>query len=221
MTIRYTNFADGDVLTAEQMLDVQDNGVVQVTSFSELSTLAATVNTAYVTADSAFYVKKGDGSWGSVGGLAAVSASAPSTPQTGQLWFDTDLILNEPVNHVKAGSTTITATAFATVPGWQHYDLTVEEPMICTIVYGFTNGTGAAATDGITVKVDVSGATTRVAGASDYVIATGTTFGTRVNEFTATLNAGVNTITMEAKKNSTGATTAEELFIKIKPIRWA
>jgi hypothetical protein len=221
MTIRYTNFADGDVLTAEQMLDVQDNGVVQVTSFSELSTLAATINTAYVTADSAFYVKKGDGSWGSVGGLAAVSASAPSTPQTGQLWFDTDLIINDPVNHVKSGSTTITATSFATVPGWQHYDLTVEEPMICTIVYGFADGTGAAATDGLTVKVDVSGATTRLAGAEDYVNATGTTFGTRTNTITTTLNAGVNTITMEAKKNSTGATTASSLFIKIIPIRWA
>lgn len=221
MTIRYTNFADGEVLTAEQMLDVQDNGVVQVTSFSELTSLAATVNTAYVINDHAFYVKKGDGSWGSVGGLAAVSASAPASPQTGQLWFDTDLILADPVNHIKSGSTTITATTFATVPGWQHYDLTVEEPMICTIVYGFADGTGAAATDGLTVKVDVSGATTRLAGAEDYVNATGTTFGTRTNQFTAILNTGVNTITMEAKKNSTGATTGSNLFIKIIPIRWA
>lgn len=221
MTIRYTNFADGDVLTAEQMLDVQDNGVVQVTGFAELSTLAATVNVAYVTADSAFYVKKSDSSWGSVGGLAAVSASAPASPQTGQLWFDTDLILNDPVNHVKSGSTTITATAFAVVPGWTHYDLTVEEPMICTVVYGWADGTGAASTDGLTVKVDVSGVTTRLAGAEDYVNATGTTFGTKVNEFTATLNAGVNTLTMQAKKNSTGATTGSNFFIKIKPIRWA
>jgi hypothetical protein len=131
------------------------------------------------------------------------------------------LILNDPVNHVKSGSTTITATAFATVPGWTHYDLTVEEPMVCTIVYGFADGTGAASTDGLTVKVDVSGVTTRLAGAEDYVNATGTTFGTKVNEFTATLNAGVNTLTMQAKKNSTGATTGSNFFIKIKPIRWA
>ena len=40
MTIRYIEFADGNVLTAEQLLDVQDNGVVQVDTFAELTGLS-------------------------------------------------------------------------------------------------------------------------------------------------------------------------------------
>jgi len=48
MTIRYIEFADGNVLTAEQLLDVQDNGVVQVDTFAELTGLSTQVNAAYV-----------------------------------------------------------------------------------------------------------------------------------------------------------------------------
>jgi hypothetical protein len=93
MTIRYVQFADGNVLTAEQLLAVQNNGVVQVDTFAELVGLDTNVNAAYVETDKAFYIKKADNSWGSVGGLAVVQAAAPSSPQTGQIWFDTDAIL--------------------------------------------------------------------------------------------------------------------------------
>ena len=81
MTIRYIPFADNEVLTAEQMISVQNNGVVQVTTFAELTALEPDVNAAYVTDTSQFYVRKADDSWGSVGGLAVVQASAPTAPR--------------------------------------------------------------------------------------------------------------------------------------------
>lgn len=221
MTIRYTNFADGDVLTAEQLLGVQDNGVVQVDGFAELTTLEAGVNTAYVVGDSAFYVKKSDGSWGSVGGLATVSATAPATPVTGELWYDTDEIMPNMAKTAKAGSTTITATSFAVVPSFTAYSLTLPAACWVEISYGFTDGTGAGALDGVTTKVDVSNATTYTSAASDYATAIGTTFGSATNTYATVLNSGVNVITMYAKKNSTGATTVSNPWILIKPIRWS
>jgi hypothetical protein len=60
MTVRYISFADGEVLTAEQLVEVQNNGVVQVTSVAELTALEPAVNAAYVTETSAFYVRKAD-----------------------------------------------------------------------------------------------------------------------------------------------------------------
>lgn len=221
MTKRYTDFADGDVLTAEQLLGVQDNGVVQVTSFSELSTLASGVNVAYVTGTSAFYVKKLDGSWGSVGGLATVSATAPVGPVTGELWYDTTDTLPDMTKNSKSGSTTITATSFAAFPGFTAVSITPHSNIWVEVCYGFTDGTGAASTDGATIKVDVSGATTYTAGAADYATATGTALSSASNCIVLTLNSGANTITMSAKKNSTGATTLSNPWIVVKPIRWA
>lgn len=221
MTIRYTNFADGDVLTAEQLLEVQDNGVVQVTGFAELTSLEAGVNTAYVTGDSAFYVKKSDGSWGSVGGLATVSATAPATPVTGELWYDTDEVMPNMAKVTKAGSTTITASSFAVFPAFTAYSLTLPAACWVEISYGFTDGTGAGSADGVTVKVDVSGPTTYTTAASDYATSIGQTFGSAMNSYATVLNTGVNVITMSAKKNSTGATTCSNAWILIKPIRWS
>lgn len=221
MAIRYTNFADGDVLTAEQMLDVQDNGVVHVDSYAELNSLASGVSTAFVISEGAFYIQKSDGTWATVGGLATVAASAPTSPVTGELWFDTDEIMPEMQKVTKAGLTSITTTGFTAVNGFNHVTVNATEAIWVEISYGFTNATGASSADGLSVKVDITGATTRVAGAEDYATGSGTTPGSAMNTFAVVLNDGNNDIQMFAKKNGTGTTEVNNPWILIKPIRWA
>ena len=221
MTIRYIEFADGNVLTAEQLLDVQDNGVVQVDTFAELTGLSTSVNAAYVEADHAFYVKKADNSWGSVGGLAVVQAAAPTAPQVGQIWFDTDAVLPNPAKYSYEGTETITNTGtYQALSNLTGQTLTLTEPAWVHISYGVVEPVGDN-TAGVNYGVQLSGATVRALGAADaatsYVIGKNSAS----NDFYAIFNAGSTVVTPVARKTGAGTVSVVNPYMNIAPIRWS
>ena len=221
MTIRYIAFADGEVLTAEQLLDLQNNGVIQVDSFAELTGLSSGVNAAYVENDSAFYIKKSDGSWGSVGGLAVVQAAAPSAPQVGQIWFDTDAVLPNPVKHFYEGSETVTNTAaFQALSNLSGQSVVLTEPAWVHISYGVTEPVGDN-TAGISYAVQLSGATTRAVAAADSCVSYVAGKNSVSNDFYAIFNAGTTTVTPVARKLGTGTVSVTNPYMNIAAIRWS
>ena len=221
MTVRYINFADGEVLTAQQLLDLQNNGVIQVNTFAELTGLASEVNAAYVEIDSAFYIKKSDGSWGSVGGLAVVQAAAPSAPQVGQIWFDTDAVLPNPVKHFYEGSETVTNTAaFQALSNLSGQSVVLTEPAWVHISYGVTEPVGDN-TAGISYAVQLSGATTRAVGAADSCVSYVSGKNSVSNDFYAIFNAGTTTVTPVARKLGSGTVSVTNPYINIAAIRWS
>ena len=221
MTIRYIEFADGNVLTAEQLLDVQDNGVVQVDTFAELTGLSTQVNAAYVEADHAFYVKKADNSWGSVGGLAVVQAAAPSAPQVGQIWFDTDAVLPNPAKYSYEGTETITNTgtyqALANLTG---QTVTLTEPAWVHVSYGVVEPVGDG-TAGVNYGVQLTGATVRAVGAADAATSYVTGKNSASNDFYAIFNAGATVVTPVARKTGAGTVSVVNPYMNIAPIRWS
>lgn len=221
MTIRYVQFADGNVLTAEQLLAVQNNGVVQVDTFAELIGLDTNVNAAYVETDKAFYIKKADNSWGSVGGLAVVQAAAPSSPQTGQIWFDTDAILPNPAKYSYEGTETVTNTgSFAALSNLTNQTVTLTEPAWVHVSYGVVEPVGDN-TAGINYGVQLSGATTRAVGAADAASSYVSGKNSVSNDFYAIFNAGATVVTPVARKTGTGTVSVVNPYMTIAPIRWS
>jgi hypothetical protein len=221
MTIRYVQFADGNVLTAEQLLAVQNNGVVQVDTFAELIGLDTNVNAAYVETDKAFYIKKADNSWGSVGGLAVVQAAAPSSPQTGQIWFDTDAILPNPAKYSYEGTETVTNTgSFAALSNLTNQTVTLTEPAWVHVSYGVVEPVGDN-TAGINYGVQLSGATTRAVGAADAASSFVSGKNSVSNDFYAIFNAGATVVTPVARKTGTGTVSVVNPYMTIAPIRWS
>ncbi len=221
MTIRYINFADGEVLTAEQLLDLQDNGVIQVDTFAELTGISDSVNAVYVEADSAFYIKKSDGSWGSVGGLAVVQAAAPTAPQVGQIWFDTDAVLPNPAKYSYEGSETVTNTAaFQALSNLSGQSVVLTEPAWVHISYGVTEPVGDN-TAGISYGVQLSGATTRAVGAADSCVSYVSGKNSVSNDFYAIFNAGTTVVTPVARKLGTGTVSVTNPYMNIAAIRWS
>jgi hypothetical protein len=221
MTIRYVQFADGNVLTAEQLLAVQNNGVVQVDTFAELIGLDTNVNAAYVETDKAFYIKKADNSWGSVGGLAVVQAAAPSSPQTGQIWFDTDAILPNPAKYSFEGTETVTNTgSFAALSNLTNQTVTLTEPAWVHVSYGVVEPVGDN-TAGINYGVQLSGATTRAVGAADAASSFVSGKNSVSNDFYAIFNAGATVVTPVARKTGTGTVSVVNPYMTIAPIRWS
>ena len=213
MTIRYIEFADGNVLTAEQLLDVQDNGVVQVDTFAELTGLSTSVNAAYVEADHAFYVKKADNSWGSVGGLSA--------PQVGQIWFDTDAVLPNPAKYSYEGTETITNTGtYQALSNLTGQTLTLTEPAWVHISYGVVEPVGDG-TAGVNYGVQLSGATTRAVGAADAATSYVNFKNSVSNDFYAIFNAGATVVTPVARKTGAGTVSVVNPYMNIAPIRWS
>lgn len=221
MTIRYIEFADGSVLTAEQLLDVQNNGVVQVDTFAELTGLATEVNAAYVETDHAFYVKKADNSWGSVGGLAVVQASAPSSPQVGQIWFDTDAILPSPAKYYYEGTETITNSGtYQALSNLAGVTVTLTEPAWVHISYGVVEPIGDN-TAGINYGVQLSGATTRAVGPADAATSFVSGKNSVSNDFYAIFNTGATVVTPVARKTGSGTVSVVNPYVSVAPIRWS
>jgi hypothetical protein len=221
MTIRYVQFADGNVLTAEQLLSVQNNGVVQTDTFAELVGLDTNVNAAYVETDKAFYIKKADNSWGSVGGLAVVQAAAPASPQTGQIWFDTDAILPNPAKYSYEGTETVTNTgSFAALSNLTNQTVTLTEPAWVHVSYGVVEPVGDN-TAGISYGVQLSGATTRAVGAADAASSFVAGKNSVSNDFYAIFNAGATVVTPVARKTGTGTVSVVNPYMTIAPIRWS
>ncbi|CAB4155552.1 hypothetical protein UFOVP660_13 [uncultured Caudovirales phage] len=221
MTIRYVQFADGNVLTAEQLLAVQNNGVVQVDTFAELIGLDSNVNAAYVETDKAFYIKKADNSWGSVGGLAVVQAAAPSSPQVGQIWFDTDAILPNPAKYSYEGTETITNTgSFAALANLTNQTVTLTEPAWVHVSYGVVEPVGDN-TAGINYGVQLSGATTRAVGVADAATSYVAGKNSVSNDFYAIFNAGSTVVTPVARKTGSGTVSVVNPYMTIAPIRWS
>ena len=221
MTVRYISFADGEVLTAEQLVEVQNNGVVQVTSFAELTALEPAVNAAYVTETSAFYVRKADDSWGSVGGLAVVQASAPSSPQVGQIWFDTDAVLPNPAKYYYEGNEAVTNTAsFEALDNIGSQTVTLAEPAWVHVTYGSVEPVGDN-TAGVEYGVQLSGATTRVLTPGDTCVSYASSKNSVSNDFCVIFNAGDTLVTPVARKLGTGAVEVHDPYFSIIPIRWS
>lgn len=221
MTIRYISFADGEVLTAEQLVEVQNNGVVQVTSFAELTALEPAINAAYVTDTSAFYVRKADDSWGSVGGLAVVQASAPSSPQVGQIWFDTDAVLPNPAKYFYEGNEAITNTAtFEALDNLTAQTVTLTEPAWVHITYGSVEPVGDAPA-GVEYGVQLSGATTRALTAGDTCVSYASSKNSVSNDYCVIFNAGETVVTPVARKLGSGNVEIHDPYFSIIPIRWS
>jgi hypothetical protein len=220
MTIRYQAFADGEILTANNLLDLQNNGVVQVTSFSELAALDNDVNAAYVTTDGAFYVRKLDSSWGQVGGLAQIGASAPVAPQVGQIWYDTDAIFPNTSRTGYNGQETISGGSFSALVNLTAVSLTSTEPFLAQVTYGAVSAYGSDATTGSTMVVDISGSTTRAASFIDYAQSIGTHKVTIKNSFITTINAGTTLFTPQAKREGAGTAILSQPFIEVAALRW-
>lgn len=221
MTVRYISFADGEVLTAEQLVEVQNNGVVQVTSVAELTALEPAVNAAYVTETSAFYVRKADDSWGSVGGLAVVQASAPSAPQVGQIWFDTDAVLPNPAKYHYEGNEAITNTAtFEALDNLAGVTVTLTEPAWVHVTYGSVEPVGDN-TAGVEYGVQLSGATTRALTAGDTCISYASAKNSVSNDYCVIFNAGDTVVTPVARKLGTGNVEIHDPYFSIIPIRWS
>jgi hypothetical protein len=221
MTVRYISFADGEVLTAEQLVEVQNNGVVQVTSVAELTALEPAVNAAYVTETSAFYVRKADDSWGSVGGLAVVQASAPSAPQVGQIWFDTDAVLPNPAKYHYEGNEAITNTAtFEALDNLTSQTVTLTEPAWVHVTYGSVEPVGDN-TAGVEYGVQLSGATTRALTAGDTCISYASAKNSVSNDYCVIFNAGDTVVTPVARKLGTGNVEIHDPYFSIIPIRWS
>lgn len=221
MTVRYVDFADGEVLTAEQLVEVQNNGVVQVTTFSELTALEPAVNAAYVTDTSAFYVRKADDSWGSVGGLAVVQASAPSSPQVGQIWFDTDAVLPNPAKYYYEGNEAVTNTAsFEALDNLASQTVTLTEPAWVHVTYGSVEPLGDN-TAGVEYGVQLSGATTRVLTPGDTCISYANAKNSVSNDYCVIFNAGDTVVTPVARKLGTGTVEVHDPYYSIIPIRWS
>lgn len=221
MTIRYISFADGEVLTAEQLVEVQNNGVVQVTSYAELTALEPAINAAYVTDTSAFYVRKADDSWGSVGGLAVVQASAPSSPQVGQIWFDTDAVLPNPAKYFYEGNEAITNTAtFEALDNLTAQTVTLTEPAWVHITYGSVEPVGDAPA-GVEYGVQLSGATTRALTAGDTCVSYASAKNSVSNDYCVIFNAGETVVTPVARKLGSGNVEIHDPYFSIIPIRWS
>jgi len=221
MTVRYISFADGEVLTAEQLVEVQNNGVVQVTSVAELTALEPAVNAAYVTETSAFYVRKADDSWGSVGGLAVVQASAPTAPQVGQIWFDTDAVLPNPAKYFYEGNETVTNTAtFEALDNLTSQTVTLTEPAWVHVTYGSVEPVGDN-TAGVEYGVQLSGATTRVLTPGDTCVSYASAKNSVSNDYCVIFNAGETVVTPVARKLGTGNVEIHDPYFSIIPIRWS
>lgn len=221
MTVRYISFADGEVLTAEQLVEVQNNGVVQVTSVAELTALEPAVNAAYVTDTSAFYVRKADDSWGSVGGLAVVQASAPSAPQVGQIWFDTDAVLPNPAKYFYEGNEAVTNSAtFEALDNLTSQTITLTEPAWVHVTYGSVEPVGDN-TAGVEYGVQLSGATTRALTAGDTCVSYANAKNSVSNDYCVIFNAGETVVTPVARKLGTGNVEIHDPYFSIIPIRWS
>ena len=220
MTIRYTAFADNEILTANELIDLQNNGVIQVTSYSELAALEPTVNAAYVLNDGAFYVRKPDASWGQVGGLASVAASAPTSPQVGQIWYDTDAIFPNTQKNGYNGTETISSSTFASLANLAAVSVTSTDSFLALVSYGVVRPLGSDATTGVTMAVDVSGDTTRANTFVDYAQSIGTQKTTINNSFTVVVNAGTTLFTPKAKKEGSGTATVTQPWIEVAALRW-
>lgn len=221
MTIRYVEFADGNVLTAEQLLDVQNNGVIQVDTFAELTGVNATVNAAYVEAESAFYVKKSNNTWGSVGGLATVSAAAPAGPQVGQIWFDSDAILPNPYKYYFEGTETISNTGnYQALTNLAGQTLTLTEPAWVHVEYGIVEPVGDGEA-GVNYGVQLSGATTRAISAGDAATSYAASKNSVSNSFYAIFNAGATVVTPAARRTGSGTVSVINPYMCIAPIRWS
>ena len=224
MTIRYTNFADGEVLTASQLLDLENNGVVQVSAFTELAALESYVNTAYCLEDHTLYTRKADASWGSVGGLAHIGLTGPASPQVGQIWFDLSTF-KHPVYRAENNTTVaVSSTTFANVSGVQ-VDSYYKETMYVTVNYGAVEAYCSDATTTVTIKpVVVNGG----AGYSEYESQKIKTTGTGKVSINGTTTFAIkaidastySTFKIQALKSGTGTASLVCPWIEVVDVRW-
>jgi hypothetical protein len=220
MTIRYMAFANDEILTANNLLDLQNNGVIQVSAYSELAALDAGVNAAYVENDGAFYVRKLDSSWGQVGGLAQIGASAPVAPQVGQIWYDTDAVFPNTQKSGYNGQETINSGTFAALSNVTAVSVTSTEPFLAQVSYGTVSAYGSDATTGSTMVVDISGDTTRAPSYFDYAQSIGTQKVSIRNSFVTVINAGTTLFTPQAKKEGSGTAILSQPWIEVAALRW-
>lgn len=103
-------FADYEVLTADDVNNYLMNQViVKVDTSTDLTSLPVDVKQAYVVDTGQVMARDNTDAWVPLGGVATVSTTAPSNPQTGQLWVMPSQSLPAPVaGSVSGASTAIT-----------------------------------------------------------------------------------------------------------------
>ena len=220
--IRYSNFADGEILTADQLLNLQNNGVVQVDTYSELAALESYVNTAYCIADHTLYTRKADASWSSTGGLAIVDTVAPTAPQVGQIWFDGQSY-KHPVSRQSKASEVVSATSWTEIADLS-VNNTYKNPMVINVRFG-AEMVGANADTKVFLRAKATGTTTVPCPYPQYYAThTGTSQSMVMNmnsqNYTAT-DVNTNIIwKLEAYKSGTGNATLTNIWLECMDERW-
>ncbi|GAA0332842.1 hypothetical protein PV735_38820 [Streptomyces turgidiscabies] len=98
-------FADYEVLTADDVNDYLMNQViVKVDTSTDLASLPTEVKAAYVVDTGLTMARDNTDVWVPLGGVATVSPTAPSNPQTGQLWVMPSQSLPAPVHGSVSGA---------------------------------------------------------------------------------------------------------------------
>lgn len=132
MTANYKTLADFEVATAEEAQSYfMDQAIIKVDTSADLTSLPTTVKTAYVLNTGILMARNVANAWVPTGGAATVNETAPSNPQTGQLWVKPSEVLPAPVRVQVSGSFPISATTFTDLASGPTAAITV--PRACMV----------------------------------------------------------------------------------------
>ena len=75
------DYSKGELLSANDINDIKDNGVVQVDSTSDLASVGSNINTAYVVADKSLYQRDSSNTDAPVGWVKMTTSKELATKQ--------------------------------------------------------------------------------------------------------------------------------------------
>lgn len=156
-------FADYEVLTADDVNDYLMNQViVKVDTSTDLTSLPTDVKAAYVVDTGLTMARDNTDAWVPLGGVATVSSTAPSNPQTGQLWVMPSQALPAPVvGSFQGASVAVTGVnnTYANVGSTIAFNNTTGRSLKCQVNWGGSFAMPDTSSD-LRIRVAWSGATT-------------------------------------------------------------
>lgn len=239
MTANYKTLSNFEVATAEEAQSLfMDQAIVKVDTSADLATLPNEVKTAYVLNTGILMARNSVNAWVPQGGAATVSETAPSNPQTGQLWVKPSEVLPAATRGslVAATSGAITATAWGTVvPTATPLDVVVAKAAIYRVTCGaWVQAVAGAATD-TRVRLAWTGAATgdsfnHTGGWGSGVMYQGPSpasntyapYNKQTLAFNIALPVGTTTFKVEAYKNGSGTGgSVNYVIFEAMPVQWA
>lgn len=227
MAVNYKTLSDFEVATAEEAQGYfMDQVVVKVDADADLASLPTSVKTAYVLNTGILMARDNTNVWKPMGGVAAVSETAPSNPQVGQLWVKPSEVLPKPVRGYMIQTTkNVTATAFTAVAVDNPRSITLPKAAMCMITYNAY--LTASSSTSIQVRGTWSGAASgdTVSQYGGFLGSLWKTSGEILPQSlttTVALPAGTTNFGFDAlRSNTSTATSINFLTINVTPIAWA